>query len=53
MVAYKLKGDDSAWWDRIQTTRRRHGEEINARTVFTIRLSSDFVQAIPTLPTRE
>lgn len=26
MVAYILKGATSAWWDRVQTTFRRHGE---------------------------
>lgn len=24
MVAYKLKGAASAWWDSIQFTRKRH-----------------------------
>lgn len=26
MVSYKLKGTASAWWDRIQTRRKRHDE---------------------------
>lgn len=26
IVAYKLKGTASAWWDGIQTTRKRHCE---------------------------
>lgn len=26
MIAYKLKGGASAWWDRIQSTKIRHRE---------------------------
>lgn len=26
MVAYMLKSGASAWWDKIQSTRKRHGE---------------------------